>query len=176
MADVRRADVEPMYEEMLVGLVRELVVPEPPQGQPDTRKDEDLRHAEAFFPGFFGGEFPTAGIAVTTARGENEALDKRHLPDVLGGELRVYYPSQPIRGAGSRQEDLTGEAKRVTRVVRNRILEKLMGSKLGPFLYVAESAGGDRNAVGIAQAEEPSRRNRHILWVDRTEFEIKVAL
>lgn len=173
MAEVKRSDVEPLYEEMLVGLARELV----PETIDASTPEAALRKASDFFPGWFGGVFPQAGIAITRSIGENAARDKRHLPEAVAGELRIYYPSFPLKGANSPQEDLGGKAKRITREVRSGILDRIMESKIGPFVAVLESAGGDRNAAGIAQATEPvPGRTPYIVWVDRTIFEITVSL
>ena len=176
MVDIKREQVEPMYEDRLLRLTREFVKPDPAAGQPDTRTDEDLRRAEDFFLTWFGGKFPAAGLSILRATGQNASRDKLHLPEAVHGELRIYYPSMPLRGANSKQEDLTGKAKDLTRLIRNRVLERWRASEVGPYLYVEESVGGDRIGPGIAQATEKAHGDRYIVWVDRTTFSIEVSL
>lgn len=160
-----RDEIEALAEADLLKVAKSLV--------PVTPGANDPKAAQDYQPYFFGGLFPTIGVAVIRSRGASRYADKRDRPGVLIAEVMVYQPCLPARGAATKQDDRTGPAKRNTRRVRGLFLKALFAetSPLAPHVTVIESRGGAYDDVGTPVFDEGGR---NILWTDRTELEIAI--
>ncbi len=161
--NLKRHEMEEACEADLLQIAQSMIL-----AAPGT---EDLKAARDYFPSFFGGLFPALGLAIERTEGESRFVDKPQRPGLLRGRIIVYYPSMPVRGANSMQDDRTGPAKRITRRIRGEFIEKVFASKLGSVFRVVESRGSDRDEIGNARADE---RGQSILWLDTTAFEVSV--
>lgn len=163
--DLKRHELEDYAEEGLIEIAQTLIPPEP--------EEEDLKAAKDFFPSFFGGLFPTLGLAVMRTQGRSRYADKRDRPGLLIAQVLIYHPCLPMRGAKHAQDDRTGKAKRITRRIRGRFLEAVFASsEFGPYIEVAESRGSPFDETGTPITEELGRNDRQILWADGTELHI----
>lgn len=158
---LQRHELEDEIERLLLEMAVSLIPAEPAK--------EDLKAAHDYFPSFFGGLYPTLGLAITRTQGASRYADKPARPGLLIGEVRIYYPCLPIRGAQHRQDDRTGPAKHITRQIRGLFLEKVLASPLGRYIEVPDSRGDAVDEVGNAVTDE---RGTEILWIDRTELRI----
>lgn len=158
---LKRHELEDRVEDVLLEIAESLV--------PAAPEKEDLKAARKYHPTFFGGLFPTLGLAVTRTQGSSAYVDKPDRPGLLVVEVKIYYPCMPVMGAQSRQDDRTGPAKRITRRMRGLFLEKVFASPLGAYVEVVETRGGSVDEVGNAVTDE---RGREILFIDRTQMSV----
>jgi hypothetical protein len=165
---IKRHELEDYVESELLKIAETLIGP----------AEDDLQAAKDYFPFYFGGVFPTLGVAVTRTQGQSRSLDKRDRPGMLIAEVKIYRPCLPNmyyrneRQPLMRDEDKTGPAKRITRRIRGLFLEAVFASSsLGPYIGAPESGGSSRDQAGNPVTEES---NESILWVDTSTLPINV--
>lgn len=161
----RRHELEEFVEGELLEIAESLVGP----------TDEDLKAAKDYFPVFFGGTFPTLGLAVTRTQAQSRSMDKRDRPGILVAEVKIFHPALPNMAYRTsplqRGEDKTGPAKRLTRRLRGLFLEAVFAAPIGKYIDALDSRGSSKDELGAPVAEETYKS---ILWVDLTELRVNV--